>query len=311
MIHSTTNFSKIFTTNQLALLDMAFIKRMRRRPDVSRRFFKYAKMDKEFMRFFVPTGVGLPERLDTELSAVNTDSMLQGPHVDVTTTDYGIAVEFTHKFRREDKRNLMEDIIADMGDSVNYHRRLMPSEMLSRAFDSTKTIRDGKSLCATDHSLYGGKVLGSQTASNRMSASALTQSAIELMITQGIGVVNEMGFLKQVDYKTLPLDRASWARGFEILKSPTRSDTASRAINVLQYAEGGLPTPVLYDMLDLNVGFFLMSDAADSKSCVWDREGPYRSSWMDHARRIQTIALFYSRAIDSVDWRHIIGTPFN
>lgn len=309
MIHQSTSFSRIFGPTQLALMDFALMRRMKRRPDKARLFFRFGSTNRDFERYYVPTGAPMPSILTTETATVSTEQVLQGPYTDLTPVDYGVSVSFTHVFRREDKRGLLRDILNDVADAVSYHRRLIPAEILNQAFTGT-TYRDGVTLCSTAHPLYGGKILGAATRSNKLSASTVTQSAIELMITSGLGVTNEMGYLRSVDYRNLVFDRWNWAKAMEILKSPDRSDTASRAVNVLRYAEGGLPNPVMYDMLDQNIGFFLTTDAEDSKALILNREGPYRDSWTTKADRAQYYAMFYARTIGVPDWRWIQGTPF-
>jgi hypothetical protein len=301
------NFRKIFGEDKLASLDLTMVKRMRRRMDKGRKLFRYVPMTSELVRHYIRTGFPMPHELKSEIQAVSTENVNEGPYSQFKPAEFGVALELSHNFRREQKGGMLEGFLHDMADAVSYHRALMPSEILNLAF-SGKTYRDGKTLCATDHPLYGNKAL--QTSwSNRMSASTLTQGAIELAMTSGMAQVNEMGFLSQLNFKSLVVDRSNFFKANEILKSGTRSDTANRATNALQFAESGIPDVVMYDHLDPGVGFFLMVDPEDTYIFVMEREGPYRSSWYDERKRTQFYAMFYSRTHGVSDSRGVIGTP--
>lgn len=308
----TTDFSRVFGPSKLAALDLRVIKKMGKVPDPSRHYMKHERMSTDLLRHYIPTGAPMPSELQTELQTVSTKNVIQGPYAEYVTTDYGIAVGFSHVFRREDKHGLLGRILDDVAGAMSYHRCLGPAQILNTAF-AGKLWRDGKTLCATDHPLYGGPDSYSTTGvfSNRMSAAAMTQGSIELMITQGMGVVDEMGYMRMASFGQFICDRTQWAKAHEILMSPDRSDTASRAKNILKFAESGLPTIRVNKFLDPNIGYFLAASAEDSQAYVFNREGPYRDSWLNKGNREQVYAMFYSRSIGVTDFRWIIGTPFS
>jgi hypothetical protein len=113
------------------------------------------------------------------------------------------------------------------------------ANVYNRAFDSTYTGGDGKELICTDHTTKSG------SQSNQLTvASDISESAIEDLIIQIMGALNDRGLKISLMPQSLHVHRSDWFEANRILKSVLQNDTAINATNVLR-ATNAIPKGIM------------------------------------------------------------------
>jgi hypothetical protein len=130
--------------------------------------------------------------------------------------------------------NLYEEVSMRRSESLafsmNQTKETVSANVYNRAFNSAFVGGDGKELLATDHPLTGGG-----TFSNELSPAAdLSEAALEDLIIQIHGAVNDRGLKIALRPKSLIVPRQLFFEANRIMKSTLQNDTANNAINVLK-----------------------------------------------------------------------------
>jgi len=171
----------------------------------------------------------------------------QGMPVHYDTESQGYVKRYTHIVyalgyivtREELEDNLYVVVSKRRSQALAFSMRQtkenVGAQIWNRAFNSSYTGGDGKELCCTDHPSKSG------SQSNIIAANAdISEGAIEDLIIQIMGAVNDRGLKISLMPKSLHVHRTDWFEANRILKSVLQNDTANNALNILR-ATNALP----------------------------------------------------------------------
>lgn len=113
--------------------------------------------------------------------------------------------------------------------SMRQTKEIVAANVLNRAFNSSYTGGDGKSMCATDHPNFAGGTWANElTTASELSEASLEQACIDIE-----GFENDRGLAIAVMPKALIIPRQLRFEAERILMSPYRVGTADNDVNAL------------------------------------------------------------------------------
>ena len=140
--------------------------------------------------------------------------------------------------------------------AMAYTKQVKGAYILNKAFDTTVTYGDGKSLCATDHPLISGG-----TNSNRPTTGAdLNETSLENAVIQIAGWTDERGLLIAAKPRKLVVPPSLQFVATRLLQTELRVGTTDNDINALKN-NGSIPEgyTVNHWLTDTNA-WFLITD---------------------------------------------------
>jgi hypothetical protein len=299
------NFSDFYGSTMLPAVRAVFFDRYKRLPKMYSRVFKMETSTRSIEQYSEHSGVGL--LIDTgEGESIRTDSMVQGFDRTFEHGKFGLGIEVSREAIVDDKFGIIKRRTRALANSTHETREIQAFSVLNRAFNTSFVGPDGKVLCATDHPLY--KSGGVQ--SNRLSVAAdLDHISLQLALTGFETMKSPEGFFQRNRCATLAVAPANRWNAFEILKSDKRSDTTNNATNALQYAQDGMPTPMVIPYLDDEDGWFLLAEPEDT-GLVWiDREQPYEDTDIDKRAETAITMIRYRNSVGFYNYNGVFGSP--
>ncbi len=196
--------------------------------------FEQENSEKRYEEEVESVGFGMAT-VKPEGEALAYDTSSQGYVSRYTHVAYAIGYMVTHE---EQKDNLYAEVsrrrAPDLAFAMRQTEEWTHANVYNRAFSSTYTGGDGKSLCASDHpTLYGSQ-------SNLLTAADLSETAIEDALTAIGNAVDARGRKINLKGMTLHISTSDQFEAARILKSVQQNDTANNAINAIK-AMGMLP----------------------------------------------------------------------
>jgi len=158
--------------------------------------------------------------------------------------------------------NLYEKVSKSRAKALGFSKRQtkenIAANVYNRAFTSTYAGGDGKELLATDHPSSAG------TWSNELDpAQDISEGAIEDLITQLMGALDEKGMKIALMAQSLIVPRQLWFEANRILKSTLQSNGANNDLNILRSTNaipGGIK--INHYLTDVDA-FFLRTNCPD------------------------------------------------
>jgi len=172
-----------------------------------------------------------------QLGSIKFDENRQGFTTTAIHTTYGLGYIVSEE---EQEDNLYTQVslarVPSLMFSMGYTKEMNVANLYNNGGNSAYTFGDTKEWFSNAHP----NSVGGGTFSNIITAAALSESAVEDMITQIMGATNDRGLVIGLSPTKLIVPRQlNWEAG-RILKSSLQNDTANNAINVLN-ATGALP----------------------------------------------------------------------
>ena len=198
--------------------------------------FQIVDSNKSYEEDVQTTGFGLVPKKD-QGDGVKYDAHQQGFVSRYTNVTYALGYIVTMEERQD---NLYEKVSMGRAQalafSTNQTIETVAANVYNRAFNSSYVGGDGVELLSPAHvNTTGG------TWSNELATAAdLSETSIEDLIIQVMGVQNDRGLQINLRPRCLIVHRNEWFNANRILKSTLQNDTANNAINALK-ATNALP----------------------------------------------------------------------
>jgi len=223
--------------------------------------------EKTYEELVQSTSFGLAP-VKTQGGAVTYDSHQQGFLTRATHVVYGLGYIVT---REEMDDNLYVDVSMKRAESLAFSMRqtkeTVGANVYNRAFNSAYTFGDGVELISAVHPNSTGG-----TWSNALATpAALSEVAIEDMLIQIAGALNDRGLKISLVGQSLHVPRQLWFEANRILKSILQNDTANNATNVLRSTNAmpkGIKQNHYFD--DAN-NWFVRTNVPSSGMCLFNR----------------------------------------
>jgi hypothetical protein len=306
------NFQDFYGSTMLPAIKAVIADRYNRFPVQWTKLLNVGNMDGSIYQTTGFTGVGGFKSI-AEGQNIQTDQPVPTPSKTYKYGTFGLAVPISKNTIQDDKHSLVKKWISSLATSARETQELQAASIFNNAFVSTDssgnatTLPDGQPLCSASHPLF--KLGGVQ--SNLLPAADFTQGALEMALTQAELIKSHEGFLQNVPVKRVVFHPTYQYQVNEILKSPTRSDTANRAINALQYGEQGVPTPFSYRYLSNPFTWFLLAAPEDlSLQWLWRRKVS-RDNFYDQWTESMVEMMRYAAAYGAHDHYGVLGCPNN
>lgn len=191
--------------------------------------FKKDTSDKAYEERVETTGFGLAP-VKTQGASVSFVSDSQGYTARFTNVTYGLGYIVTME---ELADNLYESVSKSRAKKLAFSMRqtkeYVGANIINRIVNTSYTGGDGQVLACSTHPTTSGN------QSNILSPAAdISESAIEDMCTQVMGLTNNVGLIVNIMPEKLLVPRQLWFEANRILKSALQNDTANNAVNVLK-----------------------------------------------------------------------------
>ena len=264
--------------------------------------FDVRSSEKAYEELVEAVGFGLAPRKE-QGSAVQYSSWRQGVTNRFVNDAYALGFIVTHE---EIKDNLYSELVmqrtARLAFSMRTTKEIVCANTYNRAFNSSYTYGDGKSLLATDHP----SEVGDQ--SNRLTtASDLSETSLEDMIIQIANAKNNAGLQIRLMPKTLHISTQDMFKAERILGSVLQNNTANNAINALR-SMSSIPGGFKVNHYFTDTDAWFIRTNANNGMILFERE----SMEFDKDNDFDTKNLkykAYERYVPGVgDWRGIYGS---
>ncbi len=230
---------------------------------------------KAFEKMIGFVGMGLVPK-KPEGKSTTFDDFKQGFKTELTHDGYALGYILTHEEIQDNLymgKNPYAAVVSIAGEraqtlafSFQQTKEVVVANLYNRAFSSSYTSGDGKSLCNTAHPNKSGG-----TWSNRSATDAdLSEFALEQMAIDIGGFTNDRGLTIKVTPQKLIIPRQLEFEAARILKSILQNDTANNATNALR-SLGTVPKTAVNHYLTDPDAWFLKNDVRMGM-CLFQRE---------------------------------------
>lgn len=250
------------------------------------------------------TGFGLAP-IKPQGDAGAYDSEVQGPVSRYNHIAYMLGYIVTYEELRD---NLYETVSMRRAKanafSINQTIENVAAFIYNNAFSTTYfTTADGIALVDTAHvNTTGG------TYSNELSPGAdLSETALEDLCVQIMGVQNDRGLLISIMPQSLHIPRQEWFNANRILKSVLQSDTANNNINVLK-ATNAFPKGIKLNHYFTSASYwFVRTNCPNGMTMFW-RDRPQFDQDNDFDTKNAKAATYMRFSVGCTDPRAIFGS---
>ena len=239
----------------------------------------------------------------TEGASVQFFTPVQGFDNTFTHTTYALGLRVTHEFVRDNQFDLVARWSRMLGRALFETKQIQCASIFNNGFTATTDSPDGQFLFDTDHGLFGS----GGTEQNRLTAAA------DLSFASLRQALEDWADTRDFDNKRTNIDAAFLLHPAqlqvdvdELLKSPTRPDTANRAINSLSLR--GL-TGIMWKYLTDADAWFIVAKPGDHEVWYWDRESVQTKSAEDSDSLSQKVISWRAFAQGTGDWHGLYGSP--
>jgi len=249
------------------------------------------------------TGFGLGV-VKGEGSPLTYDSEIQGYVSRYIHVAYGLGYICT---KEEIDDNLYEQVatrrVKANAFSMTQTVENLAATFYNRAFNTSYTLADGQPLLSASHPFVTGG-----TYSNILSPAAdLSESALEDICIQIMGVTTDRGLLVNFMPQSLHVPRQEWYNAHRILKSILQSDTSNNNINVLK-ATNAFPRGIkLNHYFTAPHAWFIRTNAMNGLQFFW-RSHPEFDKDNDFDTKNAKAASYMRFSLGCTDPRAIFGS---
>lgn len=266
--------------------------------------YEVQSSDKAYEETVQVTGFGLAP-IKSEGSPVTYDSEVQGVITRFTHIAYALGYIVTF----EELRDNLYEIVAQRrakanAFAINQTLENIGAFLYNNAFSTTYfTTGDGQALCSTSHVQATGG-----TYSNALSPAAdLSESALEDLMVQIMGVTTDRGLLINLMAESLHVPRQEWFNANRILQSVLQSNTSNNNINVLK-ATNALPKGIkLNHYFTAPHAWFLRTNCPEGMTWFW-RDRPMFDQDNDFDTKNAKAATYFRASAGCTDPRGIFGS---
>jgi hypothetical protein len=250
------------------------------------------------------TGFGLAP-IKTEGGPMAYDSEVQGMISRYVHVPYALGYKVTFEERRD---NLYEEVSSRRAKanafSIAQTIENVSAFLYNNAFSSSFfTTGDGVALISAAHVQATGG-----TFSNALTPGAsLTETALEDMCTQLMGMQTDRGLMINIMPRSLHIHRSNYFNAQRILKSSLQSDTANNAINVLK-ATNAFPGGAQLNHYFTNPGaWFIRTNCPQGMQFFW-RDRPIFDQDNEFDTKNACAATYMRFSVGATDPRGIVGS---
>jgi hypothetical protein len=234
------------------------------------------------------------------------DSQTQGFVTRAIHVAYGLGFQVTYE---EKKDNLYKKVAQEraqaLGFSFRQTKENVVANLYNRAFNANYTIADGVSWANTAHPLVAGG-----TFSNTLAVPAdLSEAALEDMIIQAMGYVDDRGLLINVMPRKLIVPRQEKFNAERILKAVGQPDTSNNNPNAMRNL-GSFPEGMAVDRyLSSAHAFFIRTNLPSKQQPIlFERESLSFSEDNDFGTKNQLYVGYERYSVVVSDPRSIIAS---
>lgn len=249
------------------------------------------------------TGFGLAA-VKQQGASVAFDEDSQGETARWTHITYGLGYIVT---REEIEDNLYESVSMDRALSLKISmvetKQNVVANMYNRGFNASFAGGDGVSLFNSAHPTRGGNQSNVLTT-----ASDISESAIEDMVTQIMGATNNRGIKITLMPQSLHVTRQDWFEANRIYSSVLQNNTANNAVNVLR-ATNAFPNGIKLNHYFTDTdAWFVRTNAPKGptlfqrRSLEFTKDNEF-STENAMAKATERYSVFWG------DWRGVYGSP--
>ena len=297
-------FSDFFLGTQLPFLRIVIQQRYSQYAHVYDKIFDIQSSTRSMEQTSEISGIGLLQNLN-EGDPVEFDSMVQGYKQNFLHGKKGIGYQFTRDMIEDDQFSIVTRANAELGRSVFETIEISAASTLNNAFSASYVGGDAVSLCNSSHPLP--KAGGVQ--SNVGAIADLDVTSLSVALTAFETQKNITGQIVHMPVKNLIVAPANRWIAYQTVKSSDRPDTANRATNPLQYAEDGLPDPLVWRYLTDSAAWFLTGPPAETGLVWWWRRKPYIKGWVDDSTETAKTAIRYRESHGFYTYQGVYGVP--
>jgi len=297
-----TVYDRLFLQNKLPQIDTRLNFALQQRAAVMPRVFKQLNSTNDIEQAIGVTGYLTFRQIDE-----GGDLTIDRPEQKLPTTfvhrRFGLGTGVSRDLIEDDNKGyLVNQRMDGLAMSELDSQEIQAASVLNNGFGTNGY--DGVPLFSASHPLL--KVGGNQ--SNLLTVAAdLAYDSVQAAMIQMENMVDDNGMFRRITPDMLIVSPTSRFIANEILKSSDRPDTANRATNTIQYAENGMPTPIIWPFLTSPKAWFLLSKQS-GLVWYWRRKG-YTDSWADDWSETAYVARRYRCSFGYFDYKGAFGTP--
>lgn len=193
---------------------------------------------------------------------------VQGYDKTITFTEYAAQIQIQRRLMSDDQQRIVNRLPKGLATSANRSREKKGASPFNLAYTFEPSDGDGCELCAADH---GSNVSGVATQSNE-GTSALSASAVETTRLAMNDFTDDQGNLITINPDTIMVPIDLEEKGWEIINSKGKVDTADNNAN---FHQGKYKLLVWKRLTDSNNYFFIdYSMMKTDESLIWWNREP-------------------------------------
>ena len=283
-----SQFPDVFSSTGLPWLKEIVESGTKRRPEWFQSVYRMESTSDPHVQFTGKANFGTFVETD-EGSGVTYDAALQGFDKTMTPLQYALGYKISKIAMDDDRRGIFTDQASDLGWGWTEGRNILTADHFNNGFNSSFTGPDGVELFSTAHVHEDGSTFRNELATSAdFSATSLATAMIDFRNFR-----DGRGKRLNLTPESIMIPPDGWHAVAELVQSPDRPDTASRATNVFRgFFGGGVFNIILNDYLTDTDAWFLIGPKEDHGLVFLERE----------AFNVQTDVDFDTRTMKVAGW---------
>lgn len=259
-----TNYSDLFSSSQLPVLESLFRWELMQHPSRREQLFNMRKTDRDIYQTSeladLPLFNTIPEGTDYTYT-----SPRQGANKTIVPLKYGLGFSISEEAVDDGKFDHIADMVRKLAKSARESQEIQAMAMFNNGF-TTQTTADGVSLFNTAHVLPSGRTFRNQLASD----ADLSQTSLDTMLTDfETQFIGDTGIIYTMTPKILLVHSSQKRYAKELAGSPAKPDTTDNNLNA--FLDDGLMVVSSPHLTDTDA-WFLLAEASQTGLDVVSRK---------------------------------------
>jgi len=301
-------FPDLFLASMLPALDEVIFQRYDRFPPQYTQVFRMMSSGKSIEQTTEIAGLGTFVQIP-EGGPMHYDTAVPGFDKTYLHEQYGLGFRMTRVMVDDDRFAIIQKLASELGRSAKETVELAVASHFINGFAGGAYVGpDGQPLFSLSHPMVKSGLVQQNCLT---SAADLDISSLEIALTDFRRMKDPSAKKIRVRPRRLIIPPELEFAATEILKSPTRSDTANRSINAFQNRSGmpGFEDAFVWDYLTDPDAWFIQAEPEDTELRFYWREKPNTVHEVDFDSRSIKTAMWYRCSSGWSSFYGVYGTP--
>jgi hypothetical protein len=300
MLNLQSQFTKLFGSAALPMLDELFFDELQQAEDPRPQLFQMLSTSRELDQSLEMDSLGVFS-IKGEGEQAAKDSLQQGYTKNFSQITYAKAIGFSREMIADDRWSLISKATKSLARSAQETKNLLAMNIFNNAF-SAETSSDGVAIISASHPSQIGNQSNTLAAPADISVAALKEMEKIFRSTQ-----DARGKRMNIKPAVLLVSESDRHAAIEFIQSPYKAETANNNINSLGMTGSGLKVISSPYLTDADA-YFMLANPSDHGLKIYDRQKLETRTSEDELAGVLYYVADFRQSVGCDKWRGIVGT---